>query len=108
MHLTQAERSIHIAHEEAREAAETGATEKAAVECIYCEAELEESDVHLVRGEAFCASCALDEASRLRMDPNWKGLEPAVQIEVLEAFQSAAAEVESSVRAELRRKAGAL
>ncbi len=76
------------------------------VGCVYCDHELEESDVHLVRGEAFCAECALDEASRLRMDPHWKTLTPAVQIEVLEAFQSAAAEVESGIRAELRRKEG--
>lgn len=106
MHLTTDERRIHIAHEDAREAAATGAPKEAGVECTYCEAELEESDVHLVKGEAFCASCALDEAARLRADATaWKALRLDLQIEVLEAFQSAAAEVETAVRAEMRRKA---
>lgn len=102
--LTTNERRIFSGYEDRREREAEGP--EADVTCSGCDKDLEESEVHLVAGEACCAECALDEATRLWTAKGWKKLSPAEQIEILEAFQTAAAEVESAVRADLRRQTG--
>lgn len=100
MHLSSHERSIHVAHEHAREAAAEGPQPD--VTCTYCEVGLGEDTTHLLGGEAFCAGCALDEVSRLRVSATWSALSPGQQLEVWEVLGAVANERESQLRTQLR------
>jgi len=103
MHLTSHERSIHESHEAARERQAEGA--QADVSCEYCEAELYEEHAHVLAGETFCSTCALDEVARLRVATTWSSLTPAQRLEVWEVLGAVANRLEYELRAELRMKA---
>ena len=105
MHLSQAERSIHESHENAREREACG--REPDVTCQECEAEIDEDHAHSLEGITYCAGCALHAAAVEFHDLEklWPGRPAAFRLEVLEVMGAAANELESALRAELR-KAG--
>ncbi len=100
MLMTPNEKKILTQHEAARELQEVGLPPDVA--CTYCEEGLHEGNVHVLGGETFCAGCALDEVTRLRLAATWSSLTPAQRLEAFEVLGAAANELESQLRGELR------
>ncbi len=103
--LSHTERRIHQSHETAREREAEG--EEPEVACQECEAELDEGHVHSLAGITYCADCGLHAAAVEFHDLEklWPTRTAAFRLEVLEVMGAAANELESELRAELR-KAG--
>lgn len=103
--LSHAERRIHESHEAARERDAEGAEPEIA--CQECEAELDEDRVHTLEGITYCATCALHQGAVMfhMLDKRWAARPAAERLECLEVIGAAASELESALRAEIR-KAG--